>query len=343
MELPVSSLRGIQISSKSAILVDGVFSGIIDEAKYTITNAGEALELAGYDLKGLLKQRQIVPTDYTSTDGTAGYDARTGPSETIMKGFIDANLASPPQSARVLQNFFIATDQARGITDDKYMARLDILSDVVSKIAEDAQLGWRVSPVIEEGNPFGYIFDCVDGLDRTAGQTYRPPAIFSIERRNVTSMEYVDSLQGYFNAFYTTRAGAKFEDEALTLLYWRDGEEQPTGIDRFEKSLTVSMSNVPVGEEYTEMRRQALIQARQYERLISFTAEISQSRMQYGIDFALGDMVTVRRPQWGVTMDTRIISITREWNSSGYSVKATFGTSVPNIIKRLQRSIKELS
>ena len=342
--MPYGALRGKTIETGDIALFDrGAFCGVVDDIVPSAGGNGERITISGYCLKGLLMQRLIVPTDYTSADGTAGYDARMGSSETIMKGFVSANLANPPQALRKVPNFTIASDIGRGIADDKYMARLEALSDVVGKIGADAKLGWNVYPVIAEGQPFGFVLDCVEGLDRTYGQTERPPAIFSIERRNVTDMEYRDSVQGYYNAFYTTRAGARFADEALTLLYWRDEEGQPTGYDRRERALSVSMANVPEGEEYAEMRRQALVQAKQYERIRTFKADISQSRMRYGIDFALGDMVTAMRPSWGITMDAQITEVTQEWGDNGYSIKATFGTDVPNIIKRLQNSIKELS
>lgn len=340
--IPTRELQGAQIDCDDIVQLGGDFCGIIDEAPARADGSGDFTTLSGYDLGSLLDWRETVPINYTSTDGTAGYDARTGASETIIKGFVAANLSNPPQAKRRVPNFTIATDQGRGIANDKYMSRFESLHDVVSKIAKDAKLGWRVNPVISDGQPFGYLFDCFLGLDRTADQTENPPAIFEIERGSVMSIEYGNSTRSYKNAFYTTKSGSTFASDALTLLYWRDAQDEPQGFDRREKWLNVSVGNVPVGQEYSEMRRQALLQTKNYERVRSLTANVNNSKLVYGVDYNLGNIVTIRHKGWGVTLHAQITEITCEYAGDAFNIYATFGDKAPNALRLINNTMKEL-
>lgn len=54
--------------------------------------------------------------------GAQGYDAVTGSTETIMKHFVTANMASPVLAARKVFGLEVAADQGRGLAEDKYMS-----------------------------------------------------------------------------------------------------------------------------------------------------------------------------------------------------------------------------
>lgn len=342
LDIPTPELFGYDVAIGDIVQIDGgEYAGIIQSMRFSASKEGDRATIEGLDLRELLRRRNIVPSDYTSTDGTAGYDARTGPSETIIKGYIRDNLKAPVQAGRPAAGdcLTIGPDLGRGVADDKYMSRFEVLGEVVTTIARDAELCTRMDLVEAEGQPLGFLFDCYQGVDRRDSQQDNSYAIFEIERGNVVSMEYADSADSYFNAFYTTRGGARFADEALTMLYMRDGEPSPDWYDRREKWLNIGVSkDVPAGEEYNELKRLAQQQMKNWGRVRSFTAKVN-SALRFGSDYNVGDKVTVLRRGWGVELDAQI---TRVQISDSGGIVVTFGQDVPNIFKRIGLALKEL-
>lgn len=345
MTIPAQELMGYDIDIDDIVRIDnGAFEGVIDDIQMDSDVNGDIAKISGRDLRAILAQRDIVPTNYTSVDGTAGYDTRNGASETIIKGLVLDNVASPTQEGRAVANLTIAPDMGRGVQDDKYMARFNVLTDVLTDIGKDAKLGYTMQTVRKEGEPLGFLFECRVGLDRTSGQSVNSRAIFEIERGNVVAMSYHKSRRNYYNAFYTTRSGARFADEALTLLYTREGEEMPTGIDRREKWLNISVSSdVPAGEEYNELKRQAQLEMANFKETLSFTAKVNNnSDLRYMRDYREGDTVTVMRKDWGVTLTAQITRVQVSESAGSSGIVVTFGSDMPNVFKRIGTAMKEL-
>lgn len=342
LDIPTPELFGYDIQEGDIVQIDGGdYTGIIMAMRFSASKDGDRATITGLDLRELLRRRNIVPSDYTSTDGTAGYDARTGPSETIIKGYIRDNLKAPVQPGRPAAGdlLIIAPDLGRGIADDKYMSRFEVLGEVATTIARDAELCTRMDLTEAEGEPLGFLFDCYQGVDRRDSQQANSYAIFEIERGNVVSMEFTDSAESYYNAFYTTRGGARFADEALTMLYLREDEPAPDWYDRREKWLNISVSkDVPAGDEYAELKRLAQQQMKNWGRVRSFTAKVN-SALRFGADYNVGDKVSVVRRGWGVELDAQI---TRATISDQQGIVLTFGQDVPNVFKRIGLALKEL-
>ena len=67
-------------------------------------------------------------------------------------------------------------------------------------------------------------------------------------------------------------------------------------------------------------------------------------QFQYRTDFDLGDIVTIRDLDWGVTADLRIteLALTLEANKP-LQIQATFGEAFPNLVKSLRKDISQAS
>lgn len=341
LDISTPKLKGYDIALGDVVEVDdGKFTGIIKAMRFNASHEGDRCLISGGDLRELLRNRNIVPQDYISTDGTAGYDARDGASETIIKGYVRDNLQFPPQPGRPPLPFLtIAPDRLRGLAQDKYMSRFETLGEVITTIARDAELCTRMDLIQTDGKPLGLVFDCYQGVDRRDSQQDNSYAIFEIERGNVVSMEFTNSAENYYNAFYTTRGSARFADEALTMLYTREDEPVPDGWERREKWLNITVSkDVPAGEEYTELQRLAQQQMKNWGNVRTFTAKVN-SALRFGSDYNVGDKVTVIRRGWGVELDAQI---TRVQISDRNGIVVTFGHDVPTIFKQIGLALKEL-
>lgn len=337
VEVPFAA-RHAQALRAGRVVEIGGFWGIIDDLKISAASSGVALTVSGRQLKGLCQDRITIPPAWNSVTGAQGYDTANGTTEAVMKHFVRANLGDGAAEDRRLVGLVIAADRGRGLAGDKYMSRHEVLSDVLSQLGAASALGWDLTPDL---GTHAFVFDVCPGEDHTAGQSQRKRVVFDVERKTALTQDYAHSAGDGRNLFYTTLDGSEFADEALTVTYVREGEAAPRGIWRREQHLSISVSTPAAGSEYDELRRQALIRAEEYRAAESFSCSLAQAPLEYGADWHLGDLVTVRNSGWGVSMDARVTEARRSWSSAGLSISATFGTAPLNVFGKLRRQIRE--
>ena len=336
--VPAQARHAHTLTQGRLVLVEGTFWGIVDDWSLEASSAGMTRTASGRQLKGLTADRITIPPEAAAVTGAQGYDAVTGPTETIMKHFVSVNLGpGAALAARRVHGLTIAPDQGRGLEADKYMSRHQVLSDVLATLGEAAGLGYDITPDLAAQ---GFVFDVVAGEDHTALQSHRTRVIFDVGRRTAASQTYQHAGGDGRNLFYATVSGSEFADEALTVSYVREGEDEPVGIARRETHLSVSVSTPEAGSEYDELKGQVLAQAEGYRPAESFTCEILEGRYVYGRDYRLGDLVTVRSLDWGIEMHARLTGMETSFSSSGIRRTATFGTAPLNVISRLRREMK---
>lgn len=78
----------------------------------------------------------------------------------------------------------------------------------------------------------------------------------------------------------------------------------------------------------------------EYRYIESFKSTIKTFGYQqnvYGVDFFLGDLVTVIDRELGVTVNTQVTEVEQTWDSKGYQVDITFGSPQPTILDIIRR------
>lgn len=336
--IPLGARYADELRPGRLLLIDRAFWGLVDDLVLGADEQGQAATVTGRDLKGLTLDRITLPPLASGVAGAQGYDTVTGTTEFCMKHFVDVNMVRSLDPLRNIPGLLVALDQGRGLPDDRYMSRHDGLSSVLQALGEAAGLGYDITPDLEAG---AYIFDIVQGVDRSGLQSDRPRIVFDMARGTAQSQTYSDSRADARNIFYATRGGAEFEDEALTMMYTRDGEEAQGGLFRREQHLSLSATTPEAGQEYEELRRAALQEAENYRPAESFACTILDGRLQYGRDYYLGDTVTVQNRDWGVTMHPMVTAMTTEYSENGIVRTATFGKAPLNVFGRLRRQIRQ--
>lgn len=337
--IPTDSDGAADFRKYMFVLINRAYWGIVLSVERTLDNSGDMLTVTGLCLKGLTYARNTLPPTFTYEEvgGVAGFDVVDGTTEYCMKHFIRSNFFTQASPTRAIPGFVIAPDKGRGLPDDKYMTRFDQLSLVLEELGRAAGIGYTILPDLDDGN---IVFDCVEGVDRSAEQSNNPRIIFSPERKNIVSMNYQNNDRNMRNLFYATLAGAQFEDEAYTATFTRGDEPLPSGMYRWEQHLDISATHPEPGRELDELKRLAMVRAESYVTVESFTAEILNAPKVYGVDYKLGDIVTVQNRNWQITQNVRLVSMTVDASSSGITYTATFGDAPINFVARLRRQIR---
>lgn len=332
--LPCGARYADSLERGQLVRIDRRFWGIVDQLVYRWDDAGAEVEASGRQLKGLTMDRITLPPQAPALTGAQGYDAYNGTTEAVMKHYVAVNMVQAPHTARNYPGLLIAPDLGRGMRDDRYLSRHDRLDSVLQALAEAAGLGYDIVPDLAHGT---YVFDVMEGVDRSGVQSERPRVVFDIARRTARGQAYTASQGEERNVFYATRSGAEFADEALTMMYVREGESEQGGLRRRERHLSLAADTPTAGEEYAELRRLALIEAGDYRMTESFTCAVLDGRMAYGRDYFLGDTVTVQSRAWGVTAHPMLTAMDTEYGGDGISRTATFGKAPLNVFGRLKR------
>lgn len=58
---------------------------------------------------------------------------------------------------------------------------------------------------------------------------------------------------------------------------------------------------------------------------------------EYGVDYFLGDRITMQDPNLGIQVSTEISEVQQSWDENGYSLSLVLGTSAPTITQLLKR------
>lgn len=313
-----------------------------------IRHDGRYITLTGKDCKGLLDLR-ITEYGGTSVAGAEGYDVVSGTTAQCVKHYLDANAvisdadietyiqAHMPTATEDEKEATRAAMKARrlplswssqsvsGLVSDSYMARLEYLSEVVSKLCDGADIGYDVRA---HGYLHYYNFMLLQGTNRSFSQSSNPRIIFTPGWGNVRSMTFDHSVNELYNMVYAVDVN----DSTSPI----PRGDVPSGVMRRECTVSVSVSSTdPSTRDY--FAKYALEQVESNTETHSYTIEPSVSG--YGTDYTLGDIVTVLEPVTGNQYNATITEVTKTYAQGRKDITITLGTQKK---KPLQKIVNDL-
>jgi hypothetical protein len=298
---------GIVVTGPSGV----VLSGPMTNATYT-ANAehpdGDWV-IQGVDDSVILGERLAYPqpsnSDVTTQD--TEFDTQSGAAETVIYHYVDANIGPSASVARQIPELTLGTDLGRGNTVT-VSARFDRIGELIGPIAEESGLGFDV---VQNGGVLE--FSVFVPTDRSAYVR------MDIDNNQLTQTEYV------YSAPVTTRAIVAGQGEGVnrTLIEATSTEslasETAWGrrVERFIDSrngATVAALN-QAGAEELAVNGTTLTK-------VSVTPT-DDTTMQYGVDWNLGDKVSVVVADQ--TVSTTITEVGLQMSKEGVVVTATVG------------------
>lgn len=275
------------------------------------------VKVSGHDLKGLCKQRIIVPPFVyieAPVDPLYGYDRIKGAAETAIKHYASTQLVNPTDENRGIANMTIADDLQRG-DQIAWQCKFTMLDEELYSIAQLMDVGWDIQMV--DG---GLVFDCMVGVDRTVNQTDRAPVVFSRQWHSLNSYEYTYDAFSAVNMAYIGGDGEE-EQQYITKIY----DTEKTGIWRTEGYHEVSSDDV----EEVDYGGEAYLKENQEKETIEGEASGS---LEYKKDWNLGDYVTIRTAMGDI--DKQITEVSEVYERANTKVTPTFGEKKKSKVKR---------
>ncbi|RDV27665.1 siphovirus ReqiPepy6 Gp37-like family protein [Lysinibacillus capsici] len=291
--------------------------------------------IKGYALKSIIAQRITMPPTHTA------YDYKSGSSETIMKHYVNNNLVNPVDSRRKIPQLVIAPDLQRG-AHTTYSSRFKNVAEEVSTLSIASGLGWDVTLDIRNKK---WVFDVVEGKSLISGQSVNPPVIFSPQFDSLKSLQYTQSELNYKNVAIVAGQGEGVDRRVIEVGNFLGINRHEIFIDARDVSETDD-DDQPLPEQQiiqslTDRGLQQLHELMQEEYLEGQI--LTNSPFIYQRDYDLGDVTTIQNVNWGITMDARITDIQENYETSGFSIEATFGNDRPTLIQKIKQELSQIS
>lgn len=282
---------------------------IVDDIQLTTDfENGDYLTITGQDGGGILGRRVIG--EQTNFTGTA---------ENCIRNLIDKCIINPTIPERKINNFVLAA--AQGYTDQitKQVTGKNLL-ETVSEICAKYGYGFRVT---FDGTNF--VFTLYKGVDRSSGQTTNQPVIFSPGYENIGNTSFSFKKSGFKTAVYVAGEGEGSDRKIVYVSYALAGlQRRETWDDSRNTSSTTDGGELTPTEYRTILVEQGQETLRENLFALDFSGEIlNVNSYQYGVDYGLGDTVTVKN-QYGITGKTTISEITEVEDAEGYRLIPTF-------------------
>lgn len=287
---------------------------------------GNKLKVKGRSLEALLDRRVIWGWRTLNTDVQNG-----------IKTLLDENVISPSNGKRKFPNFVFKETSDEHISqtrmDTQYFG--ENLYEAIVDICQTLSLGWKVTLNNEKKLEFELYYSTFHNCD----QDENPFVIFSVDYDNLINSNYVSSTVNYKTVALIGGEGEGNEKKYTSY----ELSDSGTGYQRREMYTNQSGVTSDLGEEELDSADyEQLLKSKGAQELAKdivteeFEGETMDTTFVYGVDYKLGDVVTLKN-EYDRSSISRVIEYTFSKNATEDKAYPTFAT-VPDDIEMVYRN-----
>lgn len=253
--------------------------------------------------------------DRRITKTTKTYSGKT---EEIMRTMLSADTVPIPR---------VMLGELNGYTDEvSFQCTYKNLLAYMEKLAKSANYGFRFRPNF---NTKKIIFEIYKGVDRSNKQGINNRVIFSEQYENLNNATYTENSQNF-----RTKVFVGGEGEGADRLVVSVGGG--SGLDlreEFYSATDVSSQDI-TREQYIAALMQKGRDRLEYNSFAQAFECVTEPTVNfvYKKNYDLGDVVTVKKKSWDITVDLRITEIQEIYENGLMVVSPTLGTPLPDSI-----------
>ena len=301
----------------------------IDVFAYTDKTQQE-IEVIAYSLNYFLSWRSIPKQQYAS-----------GKVENVIKHFANVN-AINTTADRIIPNLRLAENSGIDINTESSKSGGEVLEHCFN-ICKPHEMTIDVLMNHEDKK-----FDVYtsQGEDRTTLQSINQPIIFSKEYDNIINQQYVRSRTDMKTTVFVAGEGEGINRKVVV------ADNNYSGFDRRElyadaRDITRNYrdennNDIVLSEaEYEALLLRRGIEKKSEFRVIeTFESEVDMySQFIFGVDYSLGDKVSIRNDEIGKILHTRVVQYTLVSNREGISFNINFGENVPSLFEKIKKKV----
>lgn len=261
-----------------------LFSGLVEsfEREQTPADALGMIAFQGVSDSALLWDVPILPNPAQEPNAqTKAYDVRTGKTETLLHELVNLNIgpgALASQRGSLAGLLTMGTDSARGSTHTS-RARFDTLGDKLATLAMLDQIGFRV---IQVGSALQ--FQTFVGTDR-AGEVR-----FDLDNGALARIAYTVAAPGITDVLVAGQGEGA--DRTIIVRNSAESLAAATAWGR-KKRVVKDQRDTDDTAELQQAGDELLAENGATQALTKLIPTDSTGELQYGVDWSLGDLVTV--------------------------------------------------
>jgi len=275
---------------------------IVDQIEESVEGSTKHIKVIARHINSLLSDYITIPPSGQS------HDVYSSSREGVVRGWVDNNMGPSAVIDRRQYPIAFATYTAlgEGITEQ---TRYQNLMDEVSRIMAPENLGWLLvlNPTTEK-----FVFTIRKGVDRTSGQSINSRVLFGLKYGNLANYRKVKNSTSSKNIAIVAGKG---EGADRTVIQ----------VDRFisgrKKEVFIDARDIDVVGELVERGEQALSEL---DVINSFEFETLDRQFVYGVDYDLGDFVTVVIDM-NDAQDLQIKNVTEVYERDNITIRPSFG------------------
>ena len=210
----------------------------------------------------------------------------------------------------------------------EFQATYKNLLSMEEKLSKGANIGFRFRPDFTTKKIY---FETFKGLDKSRSQTDRAFVEFSDMFNNLNSVENRQNNQLLKTVGYVGGEGEGSERTYIVV-----GDDSLTGLARrelFIDAKDISSEDLTQEEYLANLRTRGL--EKMNEHLYSNSYECStipSGNFEYKTDYDLGDVVSIRKSDWGLNTTLRITEIQEVYEHGNATIVPVFGSPLPTKI-----------
>jgi hypothetical protein len=310
--------------------------GVIETIKKsTDEQGGTILQVSGRFIESWL-ERRIIWGQYSGTEVVSNH----------LRNMVNLNAISPSDPKRVIPNLRLSTTQEALGPSISFSDSYSNLWNTVVELANSHSLFIRIKANVPGGE---LLFTILKGTNRSVEQSILPAVVLSTDLSDILTDSYTLDATSWCNMSLVAGAGEGIQRKtsevngSLSGLSRRELFVDARDLQDYEEVITSEgTTRVPIATSVYD----GMLQERGKSKLgevplvESFDANIRMygpRAYEYGVDYFLGDRITMQDPNLGIQVSTEISEVQQSWDENGYSLSLVLGTSAPTITQLLKR------
>lgn len=247
-----------------------------------------------------------------------------GTPEQLMRQMVQEQVIAPEDETRKIPLIELGDLQNFDMDEVEKQITYDNLQEALTDMSKTTELGYRLRLDYARKK---LVFEVYRGTNRTQGTEH--PCIFTRKFKNVFTQEYNEDEGNYKNVCLV---GGPGEDTDRVLVKVGSG----SGLDRYEMFYNASgysEDGITAAVLQDQLRQKGLEKMSAYYIAKAFEVKINKEK---AMKFDLGDYVTCKDTQWGITVDTQVKVIQKGYSKTEASYVITLGDDVPTLINLIK-------
>lgn len=280
-------------------------AGVVESVLIEMSSNKNEITAKGRFLSSYMDRRLIRPKYNFS-----------GKVETAMRTILSNAVAIP----------LVILGMEQGYTETiTFQATYKNLLTYENKLADSIGAGFRFRPDFTAKT---ITFEIYKGLDHSVRQSDRTRVVFSEDFNNINNAKYSENDQLYKTVAYVGGQGEGDNRTWVTV-----GDDAGTGLERREVALSasdVSPDDLTTTEYQNKLKQRGEDLLNKDVISASFECTtIPDGNFEYQKHYDLGDIVTVRKADWGIDADLRLKEITEVYEHGKRTLSPVFGDALP--------------